>query len=488
MLKLKRCFIPHWVFLVLFAGLWLSGCGGDSSPESVLDPASANVTAESSYDGTLVDPQIAADATVVIPEYPQDEVLGNQEDAGDGDVVQPAPSEATAPTDTIEPTTPTPTEEVTSPSTETLLSLRIDPTFTVDSLPAETRLWYNRFLAGMRNPNQYPNATAAAQSNDTYKYGRTLNFNVTTILQMLRVTGDRQLLDEVDRLSQLMRVQLKDWSILTYGGSTYQADGYLNWQYNYDAGYIGTDAHVMDEMLAHSLVAAYAYAFYVNRDLDPRYAERAQFWTNYLKNDFEAKWRKRNNKPTGFPFMEKLLAHPYMQFVRYHYYMAKLTGDKAYEDEALRMAGNIKNQIKEVSTPIGTSAIWAHGMTLLGANSPGIQSTSYARVTVQGAADLAAEGFSIFGQAGYMDRIAVTLANNIMDGNLSAYAAYIDGSGSGGAGLDTYAISPWAMIGRWDKTGEVQVETDRVYRQFESSPENPKRIFLPAGMVYLLTR
>ena len=373
-------------------------------------------------------------------------------------------------------------------STRTPLSLRIDPSFTVDSLPADTRLWYNRFLAGMRNPNQYPNATVAAQSNNTYRYGRTMNTHMTTIMQMLRVTGDRQLLDEVDRLTQLMRAQLKDWSITTYGSTTYKTDGYLNWQYDYDAGYTGTDVHEMDEMLTHSLVASYAYAFHVNRDLDPRYAERAQFWTNYLKNHFEAKWRKRKNIPTGFPFLEKKLAHPYMQFVRYHYYMAKLTGDKAYETEALRMTGNIKNQIKEVSTPIGTSAIWAHGMTLLGGTATGIQSTSYARYTVQGAAEMAAEGFSIFGQAGYMDRVAVTLANNIMDGNLSAYAEYIDGSGSGGAQLDTYAISPWAMLGRWDKTGEVQVETDRVYRKFESSPENPKRIYLPAGMVYLLTR
>jgi hypothetical protein len=375
-------------------------------------------------------------------------------------------------------------------STRLPLSLRIDPSFTVDSLPADTRLWYNRFLAGMRNPSQYPNATTSAQSGDVYGYGRTLNTSMTTILQMLRVTGDRQLLDEVDRLAQLMRAKLKDSSILTHGGSTYQADGYLNWQWLNpgDPNYYGTDVHVMDEMLTHSLVASYAYAFHLNRDLDPRYAERAQFWTNYLKNHFEAKWRKRNNKATGFPFLEKNLAHPYMQFVRYHFYMAKLTGDNAYENEALRMAGNIKNQIKEVSTPIGTGAVWAHGMTTLGSTSTGIQSTTYARYTVQGAADLAAEGFSIFGEAGYMEKIAVTLANNVMDGNLSAYAAYINGSGSGAESLDTYAISPWAMIGRWDKTGEVKVETDRVYRKLEASPENPKRIHLPAGMVYLLSR
>ena len=368
----------------------------------------------------------------------------------------------------------------------TNLTLRIDPTFKDDRLPAEARLWYSRFWEGLRNPHQYPNATTFAQSNDTYKYGRSLNTHITTILQILRVTGDRRLLDEVDRLTELMRGQLKDSSILSKGGTTYQADGFENWQYNYDADYIGTDVHVMDEMLAHSLVASYAYAFHVNRDLDPRYAERAKFWTNYLKKHFEAKWRKRNKIPTGFPFMEKRLAHPYMQFVRYHYYMAKLTGDKTYENEALRMAGVLNNQVKSVPTPIGTASMWDHAMTVLGAPSYGAQPTGYARITVQAAADLAAEGFNIFGQAGYMDLMAVTLVHYVIDGNRSAYAARIDGSKSGGESLDRYAISPWAMLGRWDKTGKLKIETDRIYRKIELLPAKPRRIYLPAGMVFSL--
>ena len=368
----------------------------------------------------------------------------------------------------------------------TNLTLRIDPTFSGDRLPDEVRLWYSRFWGGLRNPGQYPNATTLAQSNNTYNYGRSLNTHMTTILQMLRVTGDRQLLDEVDRLAELMRAQLRDWSITTYGDSTYQTDGYLNWQYNYDAGYTGTDAHVMDEILSHSFVASFAYAFHVNRDIDPRYAERAQFWTDYLKNHFEAKWRKRNKIPTGFPFLEKKLTHPYMQFVRYHYYMAKLTGDKAYEVEALRMAGNLNNQIKQVTTPIGAGSMWDHAMTVLGVRSLGPQQTHYARYTVQAAADLADEGFSIFGQTGYMDRMAVTLVNYVVNDHLRAYAAKIDGSGSGGESLGRYAISPWAMLGRWDKTGKLKFETDRLYRKIELLPEKPLGIYLPAGMVYSL--
>jgi hypothetical protein len=368
------------------------------------------------------------------------------------------------------------------------LTLRIDPAFNEERLSTEAHLWYRRFWEGLRNPHQYPDATTLAQSNNTYSYGRSLNTHITTILQMLRVTGDQRLLDEVDRLTELMRSQLKDRSILTKGGSTYQSDGYLNWQWHYtsDAKYSGTDVHVMDEMLTHSLVASYAYAFYLNRDLDPRYAERARFWTTYLKNHFEAKWRKRNKIPTGFPFLEKKLTHPYIQWIRYHFYMARLTGEKAYENEALRMSGILKEQIKAVSTPVGTGSMWDHAMTVLGARSYGAQPTHYARYTVQAAADLADEKFSIFGQAGYMERMAVTLTNYVMGGNRNIYAEKIDGSGTGGESLDRFAISPWAMLGRWDKTGKLKIETERVYRQIELLPEKPLRIYLPAGMVFSL--
>jgi hypothetical protein len=73
-----------------------------------------------------------------------------------------------------------------------------------------------------------------------------------------------------------------------------------------------------------------------------------------------------------------------------------------------------------------------------------------------------------------------------MDGNRNVYAAKIDGSGTEGESLDRYAISPWAMLGRWDKTGKLKVETDRIYRQIELLPEKPLRIYLPAGMVFSL--
>ncbi len=386
-------------------------------------------------------------------------------------------------------TLPTVATTATGPSRSSL-SLRIDPDFSRERLSPSVRLWYDRFWAGLQNSNQYLNATELARSNDTYNYGRALNTHITSILQVLRVTGDRRLLDEVGRLSELMRGQLRDWSVLKKGGKQPEVDGYVNWLYNHDPEYIGTDAHEMDEMLSHALVASMAYAFYINRDLDPRYAERAHFWTNYLKNQFEAKWRRRKHVPSGFPFLEKKLTHVYVQWIRYHYYMARLTGEKSYEDEALRMALIIQSQIREVPTPIGVAAMWDHGMPILGETSFGAQPCHYARYTVQAAADLTAEGFSIFGEPGYMDRIAVTLVYFVIgDGKIVDVMPFkIDGSGVPKEKIERFAISPWTMMGRWDSTGKILAVSEKIYRSVEPDPEHPRSIYIPAGMIFSLLK
>jgi hypothetical protein len=371
------------------------------------------------------------------------------------------------------------------------LSLRIDPSFNSSQLSPEVRLWYDRFWAGLRNANQDPNATALAGSSDIYNYGRGLNMHITSILQVLRVTGDRALLDEVDRLAQLMRAELRDLSILERGGAGYEADGYLNWLYlrSKHEEYYGTDVHEMDDMLSHSLVAAMAYAFYVNRELDTRYAERAQFWTNYLQNHFEAKWRNRKGIPVDFPFLEKSLAHAHIQWIRYHYYMARLTGDEAYETEAKRMAEIIGEHIREVPTPVGVAAMWDHGMPALGrTNTLGAQRFNYARYTVQAAADLAAEEFSVFGKPEFMERMALTLAYFVMDSeSIPSLAGQIDGRGTRRESLDRYAVSPWTMLARWDESRKILAISEKIYTQIESDLEEPVRIQIPAGIVFSLT-
>jgi hypothetical protein len=363
------------------------------------------------------------------------------------------------------------------------LSLRVDPNFTPSRLPEEARQWYDRLWAGITNPEQLPNATELAASNNLYNYGRGLNTHMTTLLHVFRATGDLRMLDEIDRLAQIMRSKLKDASILKEGGSEYEADGYLNWLYMRDNDYKGTDMHEMDDMMTHSMVASVAWAFYVNRDLDSKYAERATFWTDYLKNHFEAKWRKRKGISGDFPFLTKNLTHVYVQWIRYHYYMFRLTGKPAYYEEASRMAHVIANNIIIVKSSVGEAARWDHGIQEV----HGPQRTNYARYTMQGLADLSMENFNMSLSNDFMKKIAATLSFFILRPDEEDPIAYhVDGKGSLTA--DMYSVSPFSELGYWDNSGRIMVVSEKIFNKLEKNINNPRSIYIPAGIFLSLMR
>ena len=121
------------------------------------------------------------------------------------------------------------------------LSLTINPDYSPERLPPEVRTWHTRLWEAIKNPN--PGETyisrnemntsngsrELASSNNTYVYGRSLSNYVTALLRVFRATGEKALLDEVERIATLMRGQLEDWSILAFNGATYEQDGYPNW-------------------------------------------------------------------------------------------------------------------------------------------------------------------------------------------------------------------------------------------------------------------
>lgn len=378
-------------------------------------------------------------------------------------------------------------------------SLQAAPTFSPASLPREMQLWHSRLWNGIEYVNatdRFYNPETLASSGDLYSLGRHFNVYVTSLLTALRVTGDHAILDEVDRLMLLAAEQLGD----------HNADGFRNWRYlNEDADsssrpLVGDDFHVMDEILTHSMVAAVAYAFKANEAADARYAERAAFWTDYLKNDFEAKWRQRNGVPYGFPFLSRDLMHPYVQWIRYHYYMYGLTGDAAYYSEAERMARQVSVQVREVLTPSGPAFVWnqrflpeSEGDVLT------CQPFVYLQLTFQAFQDLAMEGFSVFDDA-FMQRVATSMTELVLRDGYDSFAGDICG-GTFQAGMSPtrsrsargvsyhFVNFPYATIGKWDATGRLETLVRRAYDELELTSENnyaAGQANLSATMLFLL--
>jgi hypothetical protein len=373
-------------------------------------------------------------------------------------------------------------------SDQSIFPMRVNSDFNVNYLPFEIRQWHIRLQNGLKNSRNRTYYTNLAESNNTYNYGRQLNTYITTLLNLLRVTNDPLLMVEVDRLSEILRKQLNDKSIISLQEAEFVKDGFLNWQYRRDNKYFGTDLHEMDEMLTHSLIAAIAYAYHVNSDCENYYEAKAAFWINYLENHFEKKWRIRKNKPKDFPFLEKKLTHVYAQWIRYNYYMAKLTGKNNYLEEALRMSAIIHQHIFGTASGTGRHLTWDHGMPILGTPAHGPQPLQYARYTLQAAADLAMEGFDFFGKPGYMEKLALTVRHFVLaDKTGRSFPYRIDGADLGRETPSRFASSPWAMLGRWDPSGEIVMISKKVYDLTEPSNDKPMNIYIPAGIVFSLT-
>jgi hypothetical protein len=371
--------------------------------------------------------------------------------------------------------------------------------FQLNSLSGHSRKWYDRLWRAIKRDSPVMREiNEIASEGRLERMGRVVNTYLTALLTDLRVTGDLALLDEVDRVMQLARGALADLD----------GDGYVNWRWQREGEenhkHYNTDWTVLDEQLTHGFVAMVAYAFRVNAHLDPRYKERADFWTDYLKNHFEAKWRERNKISSGFPFLVARMTHAYANWIRYHYYMHLLTGEPSYLNEATRMAGVLNKQMIEVNG--GTAFVWDHFATqephnsgTQFASSGNCQSFTYARYTVHSMIDLANEGFSVFTNA-FMQKVAGTLRDIIMDNEDINFAPDVCGGKPMGGlqpsnddreTLAKYASSPyttlaaWDALAAWDRSGKIVSISEKVYNKTENNVEEPRRIHIPASMVFV---
>jgi len=360
-----------------------------------------------------------------------------------------------------------------------------------EPLPNDTLVtWHARLVATIENPrygvnpdtqigdNYWMDPVKQASSGDLYVYGRNFNTYMTSLIMAYRVTGDFKLVQQMDSLMEIVKSELTDTN----------GDGYLNWLYltKTDASsdpFLGTDLHIMDEIMTHAMVAAVAHTF-----KQAGLNGSANFWTDYLNNDFEAKWRGRNKKASGFPFLTKNLMHPYVQWIRYHYYMGKLTGDGSYIREANRMVGVVKNNMRATSTPVGVGYVWPHRVELNGLVSTGCQPITYVKYTIQGLADLGSHS-GLFDTT-FMRRVANTMANTVWKdtgGQHPQLAANSCGSDVYMSSLYNSSSHPFTVLAPWDETGRLAEISIRAFYVTERGREDSPRIYnLPAMMVVAL--
>ncbi len=333
------------------------------------------------------------------------------------------------------------------------------------ALDAETRGW----LYEVKNTPNFRGSSGTyslerlAGGGRVQDLSRHLNLQLTGVLAALRVTGDRALLEKVYTVMQRERATLRDTD----------GDGYLNWRYLPDhetdnPELHGTDKHVMEEIMAHSIVAQAAYAFKLNSSVDRKYGEAASFWAGYLIKHYEAKWRKRTGKRTGYPIIQKPLFHPYANNARYYHYLYKLTGDHAYRSKRDRQIGVIKRHLLSNNGAF----VWTHSVNECvqsrgGTMHWGYQPVGYAGEAMAPLADLGLEGvLDESTMRGVAKTLSATLLDDkregIMAGDVggsrtaSFYVSYLNkhvsvrSSGYSRGTIGTFTSRGFALLAPWD--------------------------------------
>ena len=405
--------------------------------------------------------------------------------------------------------------------------------FDADDLDEVQRLWYERLWRAV--DASIDDQVASAEEDNAYTAGRTIFLFNHTLLAGLRTTGDLAFLDAVDEVAQAMRAQLSDsWcggvansvDVNVRYGTVRSPDGFLNFRLRR-----GSDIHYcrdtgdLNETLTHGHLALVMYAYHVNRD-NPSpggidYGERADFWLDYLRNHFEAKWRQRSN--TAWPdmdFIDLKFCHTYHQMLMYYTYLGlrlHSDGDPAadvYLRQSMRLtdgvfnvpyrAGQQPGGFIDVDTPLGEAVVYSFG-------APGSSDTpethleacpvTYARYMLSSVLNLRLDAVAGWDD-GIMQRIATGLAYFVVDtepltDKPRPFAAGVSGEETVRAlppteyrdrvTIDRFAATPFAAWSVWDASRTLERSALEVYDAVEADSDDPRSVHLPAGMLLVAT-
>lgn len=348
------------------------------------------------------------------------------------------------------------------PESRTLTTWTIDPNFSESSInDPETLAWYQRVkleIAEERKqtclplgtlPEAYPfyptSATLSACSGLKHYIGRGVQSDTTSLLTLFRLTGDTELLEEVDRLMEIAKERLSDSD----------GDGFRNWRWL--TIYDGNDFNAKEDALAHGYIPQIIYAFQQNAEYSTvahDYKKHADEWLAYLLNEFEAKWALQSStiKYEGLPV--KALFHPYIEMLRYTVYMEKLLPQEGkYKRLQQHLAKTVLSEFKTDSTKDGDAFAWSHEVRQeRHTGDPNqclhFQMGSYPTRTMVVFMDLALEGYPGFADTEVMRKLSRTLSESILEPNRFSSLMYKDVGGLRNGNLTPNAHKQ-TYIGGW---------------------------------------
>lgn len=410
------------------------------------------------------------------------------------------------------------------PSSFGEFSLRGDPSFDESQLSSEARLWYRRVWSAIEHPDQRLRGNLESGSGSLRHYGYAFQQYMLMVVTAYRATGDLLLLDEIVRLSDRMAGALTThWYDATTWDPYTPTDGtagYRRWVYirpNDTHHRVGKDTDRISVYKTHAYIALVAYMLDLNRDLvSPSghdYGERADFWRDYLVNDFEAIQyiRRGKSQPEDiFRYSDNVGMSVLHSQLTYHHYMHKLTGESARLKHADKEAAAVAGGMFVTDTSVGDAVVFGKPRD----PASGLVPIAYSRYTWALHVDIVLDGHPLFSDPAYMEMHARTLSHFVMDNGSQDFAFDVGGmedrtgvswgDGSTVATLPTqnpytsssltwgredsarFALgyyTPLAAFGEPSVREEIVTVSKDVHHAQESDVENPRHLAISVGML-----
>lgn len=323
----------------------------------------------------------------------------------------------------------------------------------------------------------------------TYDYGRAGQSYFRAISTAWYETRDGVLLEELYRLGSLFWSNFKDHDNRGYPFIYYARR---------DTRFCGDDAHAMDEILAHALLAHIAHIFDANRSIDPEYAALASDVIVYLDSIWVPKWMNRMNSAaypepvpgsnrgvtnawlnrsrfdSGMTHFVRGLAHADMAGLEFFYTLGELTGNTVYTAHAESHCRFYKSESMDY-LPVNDSYAWKH-LPFLPYDPDGSpinpfqETRDYAQLWMAFAPNMHRHGWC------FTDRDMTRLANTYYSGNVrhdvfevnntSTMAEDVEGGNdsfnddseryTGQPGVSKFRMLSAAYLCDWDESGTIR--------------------------------
>ena len=366
------------------------------------------------------------------------------------------------------------------------MSLLADPNFDALSLSAAQQTRLSDIKTLVNRTYVSPDHLAPrrmADRDDTWWYSHDLTTNLQAQLLVFRATGDVWFLDMIHELCSIMNSRLaapyRDTCNDPGGAQEGYSDGYLKWverAYPTCANQ-GTDIRRDYDYGAHYCSILMAYVLHVNRGVTSPtgkdYGALADSTLAYHINHYEAKFRARNSKPTGFP----LEAWPASQTSRignlmmWHYYMGLLRNDSAYTAEAVRLSDAFKVELRVAPSPSGEAYVWRRQVKGLDNHGFGdyLSPSTYSEHVISLLMDARFQGFDGWDDDVHMQRFGRMLTEFMDDTGDPFNNNFADciGGNQDRAGYSTWSSSHtrptrafytngmWGTLSPWDASGKI---------------------------------